>query len=150
MLSREAFFVGFDIFLGHIGIVKQTQPNLDGKNAAYGLVDHIHRHGAIFDFRFEEVLIDVGAHVHVHAGLRSLHTRIPVVFGDPMGYALTDGVCIADNEAFQTHLAFEDIPQQPPVDGAGNAVEIVEGGHDSRRTLFHRRTEGRKVNVIQI
>ena len=110
MLLRQALLVGLDQFLRHIGVVKEPQPDLDGEDAAHGLVNDFRRHRAFFNLSLQVILVNVRAHIHIHARKRGFNARVAIVLGDTVGHALADGVGVADHKAIQTEFALEHIP----------------------------------------
>src|SRR5262249_37149816 len=72
-----------------------------------------------------------------------------VVPSEAVGDHLGDGGPVADDEAPEAPLTAEDLFQEAPVGRAGDAVDLVEGGHHRADTGLDGRAEGRQVNLTQ-
>src|SRR5262249_61304775 len=75
--------------------------------------------------------------------------RLGVVPDEAVGDHLGDGGPVADDEAPEAPLAAEDLLQEVPVGRAGDAVDLVEGGHHRADAGLGGRVEGWQVDLPQ-
>ena len=133
VLRRVHDLLGF-FGSGAVGVFEKPEDELVAQDAGDGLIEHgfldraaFHQFGEML----EAIVVLFGGQFEIHACVDRAARRFGVVLADELtvdhaAYA----VVVRDDITVESPLAAEDVREQPAVDVAGNAVDLVVGGHD--------------------
>ena len=130
-------------------MIEEAQPHLYAEDTACCFIDHFEGYFSTLNSFYQMIVIDSGAHIHVHSGDRRFYSGVLIIFCNAVHHALTDGVCVADHKAREAQRILEDVTKQEFVHGAGDAVQVVESRHDGLCAGFHARFESFEVIVVE-
>ena len=132
----------------HIRVLEQSQAEFYAQDIANGGVNlGFFYHAALYQF-FHVGEEAEGHHIHIHSGLDGLGGGFLAVLGEAMLHHLAHGIPVGDHQAVKAPFATEDLFHQPAVTGRGNAVVVVEGGHESEGTGIYGRFKCREIGVV--
>ena len=132
---------------GRHGLFKQAQGKLGGEDFPGGFVNPLFRDAAALYALQDRFEIVVSLHVHVNPGFHGNQEGF-VFAGHQVVHAVQalDVHPVAHYKALKPHFLAQDILYQPLVGVAGNAVELVVGGHHRGHSgFFYGCFERRKV-----
>ncbi len=133
-----------------VRIVEKPEPELQPQDVADGVVQLLFAYLSVADQVGDVVEIGVRHHVHVDTGRERQSGRIGLVGCEAVRDQLAGGVPVGDDHAVESPLVAQHLLQQPAVGGRGDAVVVVERGHDGHgAAVADRLLEGRQIDVAE-
>ena len=130
-----------------IRILEQPESELDPQDAPHRLVDQLDGERTLLDQRLDVLCVAGTDHLHVNAGHAPLECCILLVGGEAVGNHLDDRIPVADHEAVEAPLPFQNLSQGKRIARSWHAVQIVEGAHQRGHTCLDAGMEGDQVHV---
>ena len=133
-----------------IGVFEESEAELHAQDVAHGLIEPPLVHRTFIDQILEVEREDMRHHVHVHAGVDRLHGSILRVGGESVRDHLAGRVPVRYDHSVESPLVAEHLFEQEAVARRGNAVVVVERGHQGHGAVADGLFEGRQVDVAQL